>query len=349
MRYIYALLALIPLAVILEVLSISHTLVFVVSAAALIPLSALIGKGTEDIAAHAGQRIGGLLNVTMGNAAELIITIVALRQGLTELVRASIAGSILGNVLLVLGSSLLVGGLRHGRQKFDAHLAGVSATMMTLAVIALSAPAFFTTGPHAASGNAKEGLNIGVAVVLLAVYAPYVVYTIFLHQPEGEASRPKRDLSGLWSLRTAIAVLAVATVGAVVMSELLVRSVEHVVDALGTTELFLGVMIVPIVGNAAEHWSAILSAYHDEMDLSVGISVGSSLQIALFVAPLLVLLSLVLGHRLQLQFNQYELASLIGAVAIASFISFDGESNWVEGAQLLAVYVIVGLGFVFLS
>ncbi|MBF6599182.1 MAG: calcium/proton exchanger [Dehalococcoidia bacterium] len=349
MRYIYGLLALIPVAIAFALLGFSSTIVFIAAAAALVPLSALIGKGTEDVAAHAGQRIGGLLNVTMGNAAELIITIVALRQGLTALVRASIAGSILGNVLLVLGSSLLVGGLRHGRQKFDPHIAGVSATMMTLAVIVLSAPAFFTTGSHAATGNAREALNIGVAVVLLAVYVLYIVYTIILHQPGGGSPMQEAEPKDAWSLKTAVAVLAAATLGAVVMSELLVRAVESVVDQLGTTELFLGVMIVPLVGNAAEHWSAILAAAHDKMDLSVGISIGSSLQIALFVAPLLVLLSLVLGQRLQLEFNQYELASLIAAVAIASFVSFDGESNWVEGAQLLAVYVVLGLGFVFLA
>ena len=349
MRFLYPLLALIPLALILAWLGISHLLVFIVSAAALVPLSALIGKGTEDVALRLGERIGGLLNVTMGNAAELIITIVALRQGLTELVRASIAGSILGNVLLVLGTSLLVGGWKHGRQKFDEHIAGVSATMMTLAVIALAAPTFFTSGPHAATGTSREALSIGVSVILIAAYIPYVAVTVFMHAPEGGGAKGGEAPADAWSVRTAIVVLAAATVGAVVMSELLVSAVEHVVDEFNTTEIFLGVMIIPIVGNAAEHWSAILAAAHDQMDLSVGISVGSSLQIALFVAPLLVFISLAFGHHLQLEFNQYELTALVAAVAIAAFISFDGESNWVEGAQLLAVYAILWLGFALLS
>jgi Ca2+:H+ antiporter len=349
-RFLYPLLALIPLAIVLALLGVSHLVVFIVSAAALIPLSALIGKGTEDAAVHAGQTIGGLLNVTMGNAAELIITVVALRQGLTELVRASIVGSILGNVLLVLGSSLLIGGLRHGRQRFDQRVAGVSATQLALAVIALTAPAFFTTGSHAASGDRDEALNIGMAIVLLVAYGAYIV-GLLRHEAAADAAapQPQRQARDAWSLRTSVAVLAGATLGAVAMSEVLVNSVEPVVDQLGTTEIFLGVMIIPLVGNAAEHWSAIIAAAHDQMDLSVGIAIGSSLQIALFVAPLLVLVSLLLGHRLQLEFNQYELGALISAVAIAAFISFDGESNWMEGVQLLAVYVILGLGIVFLK
>ena len=349
MRYIYGLLALIPLAIGAKFLGVNSTIIFALSAGALVPLSALIGKGTEDVALRLGEQIGGLLNVTMGNAAELIITIVALRQGLTVLVRASIAGSILGNVLLVLGTSLLVGGWKHGRQKFDEHIAGVSATMMTLAVIALAAPTFFTSGPHAATGTSREALSIGVSVILIAAYIPYVAVTVFMHAPEGGGAKGGEAPADAWSVRTAIVVLAAATVGAVVMSELLVSAVEHVVDEFNTTEIFLGVMIIPIVGNAAEHWSAILAAAHDQMDLSVGISVGSSLQIALFVAPLLVFISLAFGHHLQLEFNQYELTALVAAVAIAAFISFDGESNWVEGAQLLAVYAILWLGFALLS
>jgi len=349
-RFLYALLALIPIAIVLAWLGASHVLIFVVSAAALLPLSALIGKGTEDVAVHAGPTVGGLLNVTMGNAAELIITIVALHEGLIDLVRASIVGSIIGNILLVLGSSLLIGGLRHGRQRFDQHVAGVSATQLALAVIALTAPAFFTTGGHAALGNREEALNIGMAIVLLVAYGAYIV-GLLRHEAAvtQDATTSRRGAESAWPLRSALAVLAAATVGAVAMSEVLVNSVEPVVDRLGTTEIFLGVMIIPLVGNAAEHWSAIVAAAHDRMDLSVGISVGSSLQIALFVAPVLVLVSLLMGHRLQLEFNQYELGALIGAVAIAAFISFDGESNWMEGVQLLAVYLILGLGFVFLS
>jgi Ca2+:H+ antiporter len=351
LRILSILLVLMPVGIVASALDGPSTLIFLCAAGALIPVSGFIGKATEDVALHSGPRIGGLLNVTMGNAAELIITLVALNQGLTELVRASIAGSMLGNTLLVLGASLLVGGLRNGRQHFDAHVAGISATMLALAIVALSLEALFSTGPHAIKESREDALSASLAVVLLVLYGLYVLYTVFLHKP-GEPAAPaigEEDAAGAWGLRTSVAVLGASTAAAVVMSELLVGAVEDVVDAWGITELFVGVMLVPVIGNAAEHWSAVVSAYRGHMDLSLGISIGSSLQIALFTAPVLVLAGFLLGNHLQLLFNQYELVALGGAAVIAALISLDGESNWVEGAQLLGVYTIFGLGFFFLS
>lgn len=349
MRFLYGLLILVPASIGLELAGAGHTWVFLTSAVSLIPLAALLGEATDRVAERTGHRVGGLLNATFGNAAELIITIVALNRGLVELVKASISGSIIGNALLVLGASLLVGGLRHGRQKFNAHIASVSATMMALSVVALVIPAFFSVGPNKVSGHATERLSFGVAIVLLALYTMYVLYTIFL-QPADEqfqvAAGESTPKPNLW---TSIGFLLLSTVGVVAMSELLVRNVEPVVESWGITELFLGVVVVPIIGNVAEHFVGVQAARRNQMDLSIGISIGSTLQMALFVAPVLVLISMLMGHPMTLVFNVYELAALGGAVLVATFISMDGESNWLEGAQLLAVYIIVAIGFYYLK
>ena len=345
MRFFLPLLILVPIALVLELLGASHTWIFVTAATALIPLSALLGHATEELALHSGPQIGALLNVTLGNAAELIITVVAIRRGLPSLVKASISGSILGNLLLVLGMSQVVGGIRHGRQRFDVHLAGISSTMMTLAVVALVIPALFRLGPHRILEREIELLSIGVASILIVIYGLYVLYTVVLHAlpPASVEAEPR------WSRRWALAVLAAATIGAVAVSEVLIGVVEPVVKEWGVTELFLGFVVIPIIGNAAEHFAAVQAAARDKMDLSLGIAIGSSLQIALFVAPVLVFLSLALGHPFPLVFDEYELAALAGGVVVATFIAIDGESNWVEGVQLVALYLIVALGFYFLS
>lgn len=348
MKFMYGLLILIPVAVVLWLLDVSATWIFVVSAGAIIPLSALLGKATEELAAHTGPQIGGLLNVTFGNAVELIITIAAIRQGLLELVRASISGGILGNVLLVLGGSLLVGGLRHGEQKFDAQFAGLSSTMMTLSVVALVIPGMFASGSHAIRGARVESLSMGLAVVLLVLYACYVWYTLQKRDSGRAPGVPRPEGTPEWSIALSLGALAATTVGTVVVSEILVEAVEAVVVDWGLTELFLGVVLVPIIGSAAEHWAAIQAAARNHMDLSLGIAIGSSLQLALFVAPVLVFVSAMVGHPLSLVFNVYELTALAGAVIVATFIAFDGRSNWVEGAQLVAVYAIVGMGFYYL-
>lgn len=346
MKILYYLLILVPVAIVLQLVGAGHTWIFIASALALVPLAGLLGDATEQVAEHTGARVGGLLNATFGNAAELIITIVAIQRGLIELAKASISGSIIGNILLVLGASLLVGGLKNGRQHFNAHIAGVSATMMTLAVVALMIPAAFDLGAHRVTDTHTENLSIGVAIVLLILYALFVAYTIFLQPADESIEHALKPAHNLW---VSIGLLVVTTIAVVIMSEVLIRNVEPVIESWGLSELFLGVILIPIIGNVAEHFVAVTTAYRNQMDLSLGIAVGSSLQVALFVAPVLVFVSLLLGHKMSLVFNGYELAALGGATVVAVFISMDGESNWLEGAQLLAVYAIVALGFYYLS
>ncbi len=347
MKYFYITLLLIPAAILLWFFDFGHTWIFLASAGSLIPLAALMGDATEFVGEHTNPRIGGLLNATFGNAAELIITIAALRSGLLELVKASISGSIIGTSLLILGSSMLVGGIKNGHQTFNARIAGVTATMMTLAVVALLIPGLFSIGTSKIVGNSLEKLSIGLAIVLLTLYGLYILYTIFLQPPESQTSRKRhKPRHNLWF---SLGMLAGATVGVAIMSELFVNNVEPVIKSWGVTELFLGVILVPVVGNVAEHVVAVQAALANEMDASLSVSIGSSLQIALFVAPILVFVSLLFGHPLTLLFNEYELAALGGAAAVATLISMDGESNWLEGAQLIGVYLILAIGFFYLK
>jgi Ca2+:H+ antiporter len=289
--------------------------------------------------------VGGLLNATLGNAAELIIAIFAIRAGLLDLVKASIAGSVLGNILLVLGLSILAGGLKNGTQRFDRSQAGLNATMLILAVIAITVPSFFSDAIEP-DHMSVEQLSIADAVVMILVYALGILYSFTTGKAEPtshEVVHPVR-----WSVRTALVVLAVATVGIAWLSEILVGSVEEVTESLGWSEFFVGIIIVPLVGNVAEHLVAVQVATKDRMELSLAISVGSSLQIALFVAPLLVFISLLMGNPMDLVFNQFEIIALAGAALIAAFVSLDGESVWLEGAMLLVVYTILAIGFFYL-
>jgi Ca2+:H+ antiporter len=322
-----------------------HTAVFVTSALAMVPLAAVLGRATEEVAVYTGPKIGGLLNATLGNAAELIITIVALREGLTEIVKASIAGSIIGNILVVLGFSVLVGGLKHGTQTFDPRTAGANATMMALAVVALVIPAVFALGSQNLRPSERdiERLSDGMAIVLIVLYGLYILFTLRgSSTPEVEEAR-----HGLISMKlpVALGLLAGSTIAIVVMSEVLVGAIEPTAADLGLSQLFIGVMLVPLVGNVAEHFVAVLVAAANMMDLSLGIAIGSGLQIALFVTPVLVLMGWVIGTPMTLVFNSYELAALVGATLIAVLISVDGESHWLEGAQLIALYAILGLAF----
>ncbi|MFN3336329.1 MAG: calcium/proton exchanger [Thermomicrobium sp.] len=342
MRWWVAGLVLVPIAVVLEVLHAPPLAILLTSAAALVPLAALLGRATEEVAARTGPFVGGLLNSTLGNAAELIIALAALRAGLHELVKASISGSILGNLLLILGASLLVGGLRHGFQQFDAHLAGISATMMTLAVVLLLVPGLFTLGPTPVHGAAVEWMSIGLAIVLAVIYLLYLVYTLRMGGLVTEHAH------ATWSLRRAVVALAGSTLGVVVMSEVLVGAVEPVVEATGVSEFFLGVVLVPLVGNVAEHFVAVQVAGRNQMDLSLGIAYGSSLQIALVVTPVLIFASLATSQPMSLVFNVYELVALLGAALVSSLIAVDGRSHWLEGAMLLAVYAGLAVGFFFL-
>ncbi len=343
MRYLNPLLLFVPVAIVGSFLGLDDRLLFLLSAVGIVPLAGVLGVATEELAHQMDPRIGGLLNATLGNAAELIITIFAIREGLLELAKASITGSILGNVLLILGLSILLGGLRHGRQRFDRSQAGLNATMMTLAVIALVIPAIFG---HAIGTNhlAIEELSLGVAGVMISIYVLSLLYSL-----QGPVEGLKKEQKDGWGLQGSLLALASSTLFIAWLSEILVGAVEPVVESWGVTEFFLGVIIIPLVGNVAEHLVAVQTAWKDQMELSLAISLGSSMQIALFVAPLLVFISLLLGPEpLTLIFNRFELISLGAAVGIAALISLDGESNWLEGAQLLAVYLIIAIAFLFL-
>ncbi len=348
MRYLRWLLLLIPVAILVELLHWDEIMLFLTSALAVIPLAGLMGEATEVLAERTGPRLGGLLNATLGNAAELIITLLAIRAGLLDLVKASLIGSILGNVLLVMGLSILIGGLKNGRQTFDRSHAGVDATMGILAVIALSIPSFFNAAIEPDTLRVEE-LSLTTALAMIVIYALGIIYSLRSRTAEetGLAAKPSHG-GPQWSTRRALGILALATIGIALMSEFLVSSVEPVTQQLGFSEFFVGIIIIPLIGNVAEHIVAVEVAIKNQMDLSLSIALGSSLQIALFVAPILVFVSLLLGNPLTLEFNAFEVLALTAASIIAAFVALDGESNWLEGAMLLAVYAIIALAFFFL-
>lgn len=340
------LLLLVPVGIVLALLHASAPLIFVVSALSLIPLAGFLGRATEQVALYTGPRLGGLLNATFGNAAELIITIVALRAGLTTTVKATLAGSILGNVLFVLGASILLGGLKFGTQSFDRTDASAACSMLALAVVSLLIPSFFHHGTDALSIGRLEGLSIVVAAVLFLIYVLYLIFS-FRRGPGG-AGEGLEDETPNWSRMFSVVVLFGTTLAVVVMSEILVHAIEPTIAAWGVSEFFVGIIIIPIVGNIAEHVVAVQVAMDNKMDLSLSISLGSSLQIALFVAPVLVFVAAVMKPRLTLEFNVYELFALGGAAIIAVLVTVDGESHWLEGAQLLALYLMLAVAFFFL-
>lgn len=343
------LLLFLPVAFILEFAHISDLAVFMTSALAIIPLAGVLGEATEVLAEKTGPRIGGLLNASLGNAAELIITLVAIGAGQMELVRASITGSILGNLLLVMGFSMLLGGLKNGRQIFDRRNVDTDATMTILALIAMSIPSIFNN--HIEPNDlAVEELSLATAGVILILYILFVIYTLKNCHSNSCIERPVGidENSPKWSTRKALGLMTLSMIGLVFMSELLVGSVQAATDNLGLTPFFVGIVIVPIIGNVAEHLVSVQAALKNRMDLSLSIALGSSLQIALFVTPILVFVSLIMGNPLTLQFNQLELIALTAASFISALVSLDGESNWLEGAMLLAVYGILGLAFFFL-
>jgi len=334
-----------PAAVAGQVLGAPGVWVFALSLVAILSLAKMLGDATESLAAQVGPTAGGLLNATLGNAAELIITLVALRAGLVDLVKASITGSILGNLLLVMGLALVAGGAKNGIQRFDRRRAGMGAVQMVLAVIALAVPTMFS---EAIEPNhwAVTRLSDGVAVVMLLLYVLSLFYS-FKGNPAPADGTPAPGRA--WSRRRALAILAGSTAALAAVSEILVGAVEPAMAALGVSEFFIGIILVPVVGNAAEHMVAVTAAVRNDMELTMAVALGSSTQIALLVAPALVLLSIGLAPApMVLVFNRFELAALVAATAVASIIAVDGESNWLEGAQLLAVYVILTIAFLVL-
>ncbi|WP_439566303.1 calcium/proton exchanger [Gloeocapsopsis crepidinum] len=324
--------------------------VFIISGLAILPLAAWMGTATEEIAVVVGPLLGGLLNATFGNATELIIALIALRSGLVDVVKASITGSIIGNLLLVMGLSMLLGGLRHKEQEFQPVVARVNAASMNLAVIAILVPTTVDITSSGISETTIQNLSIAVAVVLMLVYALTLLFSMKTHsylydvgvaETESEAHTEKPNL-WLW-----VGVLFAATVLVAIESEFLVDSLEVATSQLGLTALFTGVIVVPIIGNAAEHTTAVTVAVKNKMDLSLSVAVGSSLQIALFVAPVLVLVGWIFGQPMDLDFNPFELVAVAVSVLIANSISSDGRSNWLEGTLLLATYTVLGLAFYF--
>lgn len=354
----YLLVPLIPVAIVLEFMHADAVLVFFASALGVIPTAALMGRATEELAARSGPGIGGLLNVTFGNAPELIIALFALSAGLQEVVKASIVGSILGNILLVLGMSMLAGGLRRERQTFELRAATAQSLMLLLATVALVMPAIFqlVAGGGLPNPTAKavafpgdlQALSVGVAIVLLLSYAAGLVFSLKTHahlfNPHGEDDHDGEP----WSVRKSVVMLAIAGGAVGWMSEILVHSITEASEAIGLSPFFVGIIVVAVVGNAAEHWVAVYFAARDKMDISINIAVGSAAQIALFVAPVLVLASFVIGpFPMALVFNGFEIGAIFLAIIIANEVTQRGESTWYEGLQLLAIYTVLGLTFYF--
>src|SRR5215469_1699170 len=392
-RWLYLLLVAVPAAVVAKALNAAPLASFVLAALGLVPLAGLIGVATEALAERLGHRIGGLLNATFGNAAEIIIGLTALAAGLPEVVRASLAGSIIGNVLLVLGSAMLLGGWRYRRQQFDPRAAGQYAAMLALVVIGIAIPSLLATvgestrpGAAVVRGSELHQLSIGIAIILLLCYAAYIAYSVFGVRAYSEDALPVRasnashdagmhsnppattapaaevttklwtsirgllaSLAAWWSttLWLPMVVLAAATAITAVVSEVLVSTIEPLTHQIGLNPLFVGLIVLPIVGNAAEHFSAITSATHNRMEISMSITAGSSIQIALLAAPILVLAGPIVGVPLDLNFSLLEVA-LFGLVAgLYALISLDGESTWLEGLLLCAFYLILAVGTFF--
>jgi Ca2+:H+ antiporter len=346
------LLLFLPVAVVLELVHASQTWVFVASALAIVPLAGLIGTATEDLSLHVGPGLGGLLNATFGNGAELLIAGLALHRGLVDVVKASISGSIIGNLLLVLGAAVLAGGWGRDVQRFSATSAGAQTSMMFLAVVALVMPAVYdltVLGSLTATSRPLELLSLCTAVVLLVAYAAGLWFSLRTHGDvfRGEESGTPAERPPMLSARAAVILLAIATAATAASAEVLVGSVEEFSHGVGLTDLFVGMVVVAIVGNAAEHWSAVVIARAGNMQLAMNIPKSSSVQIALMVAPLLILFSWVLGTPMSLVFHPFELFGIALAVGAAGLVSLDGQTHWFEGVLLLAVYALLAIAVFF--
>ncbi len=343
-RLFRGLLLFIPIALAAQFLHFSPVAVFFLSALAIVPLAKFIGEATEELSVHVGPALGGLLNATFGNATELIIGIFAIRAGLIEVVKASLTGSIIGNLLLVLGMAMFAGGLRHKKQESNRTAAMASGSSLFIAAIALVIPAIFLQSVSS-SGGATEELSVFVSICIILLYVAGLWFSLFTHKHLYTEEVGK--LEARWSIKKSILILLLATIAVAWMSEILVGSINPLVAALGWSELFVGVIFVAIIGNAAEHTSAIMMAMKNRMDLALQVSIGSATQIAIFVVPFLVLVSSFLSNPMNLAFNIFELVSIVLSVLLVNLIIADGESNWLEGLQLITAYVIIGVAFFF--
>ena len=370
---IYFLLVFVPISVILDLVHADHIIIFIIAVIALIPLAKLIGDSTEHLSTHYGSTLGSLLNVTFGNAAEIIIAVVAINAGLIDLVKASITGAILGNIMLIFGLSMIAGGIRKKEQLFSRENAGLQSTMIFLAIIGLAIPTVLSSTilePAEIENQLKiQFLSDALAIILLSVYIAGIVFTFFTHKhlfvsPHMEEGNHNHNIDTTtkgnhnhnidtttkhWDKKKAFFMLAISMVGVVVISEILVGSVEETSKQFGFGEVFVGAIIIGIVGNAAEHSSAIVLARKGKIDLSIGIAAGSGTQIALFVVPLLVIFGIILNQPFTLEFTIYELVTLFLAAIILNLIAHDGRSNWFEGVMLTAVYIIIAMGFYFIG
>ena len=369
---IYFFLVFVPISVVLDLVHADHIIIFIIAVIALIPLAKLIGDSTEHLSTHYGSTLGSLLNVTFGNAAEIIIAVVAINAGLIELVKASITGAILGNIMLIFGLSMIAGGIRKKEQLFSRENAGLQSTMIFLAIIGLAIPTVLSSTilePAEIENQLKiQFLSDALAIILLSVYIAGIVFTFFTHKhlfvsPQMEEENHNHNIDTTttttntttttttkhWDKKRAFFMLAISMVGVVVVSEILVGSVEETSKQFGFGEVFVGAIIIGIVGNAAEHSSAIILARKGKIDLSIGIAAGSGTQIALFVVPLLVIFGIILNQPFTLEFTIYELVTLFLAAIILNLIAHDGRSNWFEGVMLTAVYIIIAMGFYFIG
>jgi Ca2+:H+ antiporter len=362
---LYLLLVFTPITIALEFIHADHVVIFVSASIALIPLAKLIGDSTEHLSLHYGPTLGSLLNVTFGNAAEIIIAIVAINAGLIDLVKASITGAILGNILLIFGLSIMVGGFRYKEQFFSQENIGLQSSMLFLAIIGLAVPTILasTLNVDGANASIENQLNVQImsdilAFLLLAVYIGGIIFTFFTHKhlfyTQAHIENHKKDQeknidATAWTKKKSFLYLGLSMAGVIVVSEILVGSVESTAEQFGFGELFVGAIIIGIVGNAAEHSSAIVLARKGKIELSIGIAAGSGTQIALFVVPILVLAGIVMNQQFSLVFTSFELVTIFLAAIILNLIARDGKSNWFEGLMLTFVYIIIAIGFFFIK
>jgi Ca2+:H+ antiporter len=348
MKILYALLVFVPIAIIARLAGASPIAIFILSALAIIPLSGVLGAATEAVAEHTSPAVGGVLSATMGNLAELIIAGVALRAGLIDLVKASITGSILGNLLLVLGIALFAGGLKYKVQKFNPNLAAASSTVLLIAVFGLVVPTLFHALHPDPARVATVRMSHYVAPLLMAGYVAWLVFSLWTHSSsfDSEGGQPV-TVGPKWSSKKAVIILLAAAIAIGVVAEVLVSATEQAVKVLGLSEFFVGLILIPIIGNAAENSSAIIMAMRNRMDLALNIAVGSSIQVALLIAPLLVLLGMVFHQPMDLAFTTMEVASIGLAVLVTSSVIRDAETNWLEGVLLLLAYSVLGVAFFF--
>jgi Ca2+:H+ antiporter len=349
-KSVNSLLIFIPISVCLAVFTKWPLWIFVSAAIAIIPIAGMMGEATEELAKHVGPQWGGLVNATFGNATELIIGLFALNQGLLQLVRASIVGSVIGNILLVMGAAVLAGGIKNGVQTFNRDHARSQGLNLLLAVVSLAVPAIFAANlgtDERRQAVPLRDLSVGVSLLLLLVYCSSLAFSWSRREDHFRSGEFDHEVP-LWSKTVAVAVLAAASLAVSFESEILVRSVAGATRSMGVNQLFVGIIIVPIIGNAAEHSTAVTLALKNKMDVAMSIAVGSSTQVAMFVGPVLVLSSVYLGHSLSYIFSVPELTAVGFAVIIAAFLANDGKSHWLYGAQLLAAYAIIALSFYFL-